>query len=140
MPHRHFGKHIPKIRGQRQVAAFIKLILTEAGPTPVDPSALYGTAEREHDGGVTVIRAAIAVLPRRAAKLRHAEHQHLGHAIAQILVERDQSIAKLPEAVGQLSFHGAFIHVMIPAANLSERNLEPNIGLDQLRYLLETPA
>src|SRR5580700_1544820 len=82
MPHRHFGKHIAKIRGQRQVAAFVKPILTEAGPTPIDLSAPYGTAEREHDGGVTMIRAAIAVLPRRAAKLGHAEHQHLGHAIA----------------------------------------------------------
>src|SRR6266436_3125170 len=60
-----FAQNFPEdgaeVRGEREVAAFIELVIVQAGPFAVNLAALYVAAHEEHAVRVAVVRAAIAV-------------------------------------------------------------------------------
>ena len=120
----NFGKDIAKIRGQRQVAAFVKLIISEPWPLAINLSTLHRSTQNEHGVGVAIVRPAIAVFARSASKLRHREYRDVGHLVAHILMERGERIAKIFQTIGELASHAAFSHVMIPAAHFREGDFQ----------------
>ena len=97
MLRRHLGEHRPEIRRQREIAAFVELLRLEARPLAVDLLSLHVAADHEQRAGVTVIRAAVAVLPHRAAELRHRHDRHVGHAVAEIGDERGDRLREVVE-------------------------------------------
>src|SRR5581483_4176380 len=64
-----FTQHLAEIRGDGQIAPFIKLSLLQAGPAAVNLAAFHRPAQDKHYVGVAMVGAAIAVLPRRAPEL-----------------------------------------------------------------------
>ena len=73
MAREHFAAHGAKVGGEGEIAAFVKRFRREPGPAAVDFAAAHAPAHGEHDVGMTMIGAAIAVLARGAAELRHGE-------------------------------------------------------------------
>ena len=47
---------------------------------------------------------------------------------------------ELAQALGELPLHAAFRGVMVPAPDLGEGDLHPDVGLDELSDLLEAVA
>ena len=69
------AQHLPEVCRNRQIAAFVQLLLRQPRPLPVDLPALHRSAQHEHHVRVPVVRPASPVLPARPPKLRH-RHQH----------------------------------------------------------------
>ena len=84
---------------------------------------------------MTVIGAAVAVLARRASELRHRQDHDVGHPVAEVGDERGDRPREIVEAIRELARRAALIHVRVPAADVGERDLEPDVRLDQLRDL-----
>ncbi len=89
---------------------------------------------------MAVIGAAIAVLVRGAAELGHADEHHVAHAVAHVLVKRRDSLPQIAQQVRKLALHAAFVHVMIPAAAIEERDFETDVRFEKLGNFLETLA
>src|SRR4051812_28250610 len=68
---RNFGEDAAEIGRQRKVATLVQLLRLETRPPSVDLLAFHVAANHEERARVTVVRAAISVLPRRAAELGH---------------------------------------------------------------------
>jgi len=60
MSGQNFADHGAEIGGQGEVAAFIKLLLSEPGPLPTDAAALDVPTHEEHAVSVAMIGAAAA--------------------------------------------------------------------------------
>src|SRR5881394_4224187 len=82
-----------------------------------------------------MVRAAIAVLFHRAAKLGHGQNHDVVHALAKVGVQRSDRLTELPQQVAELTLLVAFVDVRVPTANVSERDFEADPGFDQLRDL-----
>ena len=141
---RDLGEEMAEVGGHREVAPLEELLAAEARPAPVHLAAAHRPAQHQHGGGVAVIRAPVAVLPDGAPELRHGEHDHVGHAVAQIAVQRGQPLGEVGEPVGELPSLGALGGVSVPAAGVRERDLQPHVGPDELgdlpQALAEAPA
>ncbi len=129
------ANHVPEVRGQGQVTAFIELGLIEAGPAAVDFAAFHRTAQDEHHVGVAVVGAAVAVFARGAAELRHGDDYRVFAEIAKIGPEGGERLREVGEHVGKLAFDRAFIDVVVPSADVGKGDLHAEIGFDQLREL-----
>ena len=90
-----FRKYVPEICRQCQVAAFIQLVGCESRPLTVDLPALDRAAHHKQSAGVTVVRSAGAVLLDGAAELRHCQHNHVAHSVAEVAVERRQTFSDI---------------------------------------------
>ena len=78
---------------------------------------------------MAVIGAAIAVLVHRAAELRHREHDGVGHAIAEVGDERRDAAREVVEPRRELALRRSLVDVRVPAADVGERDLEPDVRL-----------
>src|SRR5260221_11531818 len=136
----NLAEQIAEVGGQGQVAPLVELAGSEAGPAAVDLSALHGAAEDEGDARVAMVGPAVAVLAHRAPELRHGHHHHVGHAVAQVAVERADRPGELAQPVRELSLHPALGRVVVPAAHVTERHLHPHVRLDELRHLAQAVA
>src|SRR5215469_4972983 len=134
------AEHGPEVGREREVAAFVELRGIESGPAAVHLSAPYRPAEHEHDIRMSVIGAAVSVFPCRAAEFGHGHDDRVFGKIAEINPERAQGLRKLAQHIRDLAFGAAFIDVVIPSADVGKRDLDPEIGFDQLRQLLEAVA
>ena len=83
-----------------------------------------------------MVGAAVAVLPRRAAELRHGQDHDIVHAVAKIAGKMPQGLAEFSKPVGQLAGGAAFVGMGVPAADLGEGDFQPDIGFDQPGDLL----
>ena len=110
----------------------MKLLLSEPRPASVHLATANAAADHEHGRRVAVIRSAVAVFGHRPAELRHRQDGDVGHAIAEILRERGQRRRELAEPVGELASLVALAHVGVPAADVREGDLEPDVGANQL--------
>src|SRR5450755_67797 len=63
------AQYAPEIGGEREIASFVELRGVEAGPAPVNPAATHRSAKDEHDIGMPMVGAAIAVFTGRASEL-----------------------------------------------------------------------
>ena len=124
-----------EIGGEREIAAFVELRRVKARPAPIDAAAAYRAAENKHHVSVSVIGAAIAIFPCCPAKLRHGHDHRVFAERSKVGPERGDGLREVAQHVGELAFGSAFIHVMVPAADVSESDLHAEIGFDQLRRL-----
>src|SRR6516162_3924256 len=127
-----FAKDSPKVRGQRQVSAFVKLRLVQSRPGSVNTATAYRAAEDEHDVGVAVIGSAVAVLAGRTPELGGCDQYRILGQRTQVNPEGGNCLREVAEHVAQLSFHCALVDVMVPTSDVGEGDLDAKIRLDQL--------
>src|SRR6266478_5901066 len=77
-----FTQHATEVGGQGQVAPLVELLLGKPWPVSEYFAAANVAAHDEHDVGMPVIGAAVAVLARRPAEFRHRDQHSIRHAIA----------------------------------------------------------
>ncbi len=135
-----FAEDVAEIGGDGEVAILEELVGRERGPVAVDFAALDRAAHGEEAGAVAVIGAAIAVLVHGAAELAHGDDDDIGHAVAEVLMQRGQRLREAAEPGGELALGVALVGVGVPAVDLGEGDLHADVGLDQLRDLLEVAA
>src|SRR5215471_21471592 len=133
-----FAQYLAEVCSYSQIAAFVEMLSREPRPAAIDSATLDRAAEHEHDVGVAVVGAAIAVLARGAPELRHADDHCVFAKIAQIGPERSDGLRELASEVGDLALHAAFVHVVVPSADVGESDFHAQVGFDQLRYLAQT--
>ncbi len=97
-------------------------------------------ADDHHRVAVPVIGAPVAVLGRGAPEFRHRDDDRVGKTVAEVRRERREAARELVEPVRDLAGDGALVDVVIPVAQLGERDLEADVGLRQPRNLRERPA
>ena len=73
---------------------------------------------------MAVVGAAVAVLAHGAAELGERHQDHVLHAVAEVALERGQGLAELAQARRELALHAALGGVVVPAADLGERQLD----------------
>src|SRR5438874_10944678 len=88
MPRDDFTENVPKIGGDRKIAAVVALFDRKARPLSVHTPAAHATANHHHRVAMPVIGPTVAVLVHRSPKLRHRQHDGVFHAIAEIGNER----------------------------------------------------
>src|SRR5262245_44391353 len=137
---RNLREYAAEVGREREVATFVELLLLQTWPFTVDLLALHVAADDEHRRRVTVVRPTIAILPRRAAELRHRENRDVRHAVAEVLHERADRFREIVEPRRQLARRAALIHVCVPSADVGERDLQTNIRFDELRDLTQMLA
>ena len=130
-----------EVRGERQVAVLIELLGGEAGPLAEDLATVNRAAEREEAGGVPVIGAVVAVLPRCSSEFAHRQDHHVVHPVAQVVIERRNSLPEFAQLLRQAVW---LVGVRVPAAHLGKCHLDSDFGLyelgDLLQRLSEAPA
>src|SRR5690606_18150507 len=109
----------------------------EAGPAAVDPAAVHGPAENHHAVAVTVVRAAGAVFGYGPPELGHRQDDDVLHAVAEVVVERANAVGQLGQSSRELAVQATLVGVRVPAVDVGERDLQPDVGLDELRDLPE---
>ena len=134
------AEDVAEVGRHRQVAAFVALLEREARPPAVDLAAAHAAADHHHRVAVPVIRAAVAVLAHRPPELRHRQDDGVRHAIAEVGDERRDAAREIVEPLGELALRRALVDVRVPAADVRERDLEADVGLRQLRDLLQRLA
>ena len=65
----NFAEDLAEVGGDGEVAAFVELLVVQAGPAAVDFAAFDLAAEDEHGVGVAVVGAAGAVLRGRCGRI-----------------------------------------------------------------------
>ena len=65
-----FAEDGAEVGGEGEVAAFVELVIGEAGPAAVDVAAFDVAAHDEHAVGVAVVGAAVAVFFARCGRIR----------------------------------------------------------------------
>src|SRR5947207_12137967 len=137
---RDLGEERSEIRRHRKVARLEEPGARESRPATVDAAAAHGPSQRQHRGRVAVVGAAVAVLRDGAPELRHGEHHDVGHPVAQVLGERGERAAEVTQAEGEPALLGALAHVGVPTLHVGERDLEPDVRLDEPRDLFHRLA
>ena len=132
----HFAEHLAEIRGDRQVAAFVELLVVEAGPAAVDLAALHVAAEHKHGVGVAVVGAAGAVLARGAAELRHGDERDVLRVVAQVAPEGGDAGGESREPVGELAVYAALVLMGVPAADSVKAASTPRLALSSCAICL----
>src|SRR5690349_25126221 len=108
----------------------MQLGLIETWPLAIDFSSSHRTTDDEHCVGMAMIGAAIPVFPRRATEFGHADYDSIFAEIAQVGPEGGQRAGEIAQHVGQLALGVAFIHVVVPASDVSECNLYTQVGFN----------
>src|SRR6185437_7539311 len=124
-----FCKHRAEIRRDREVTRFVKFRRIEARPSSVDASSSHWPSQHEHHVGMSVVGTAVAVFVYGASEFRHGDDDRILGKVAKVRPERREGLAEIAQYVGNLSFGAAFIHVMVPSADVGERNLHAEIRL-----------
>src|SRR5262249_15213423 len=87
---------------------------------------------------MTVMGGAGSIVAGGAAELGHRyKHGILGQ-ISQIIPKRGDRLRELAEKVRKLSLSVAFVHMVVPAADIGKGYLDAQISFEQLRDLAQT--
>ena len=127
---RNFTKHVAEISGC-EVASLEELIVLQSRPLSINLC-------RRTELPITNIAFACPSgcgcrFSHGPAKLGHRQDNHVVHSLAQVLIERRDSRTKLLQQVRQLTTAVALVDVSVPLAHVGERDLQPDVRLDQLR-------
>src|SRR5690349_4258270 len=137
----HLAEHRAEIRSEREITTFVQLLRLQSRPATEHLLAImHIAADYEQSGRVAVIGAAVAVLPSRAPEFRHRHDDDVRHPVAEIADESLDRLREVVETRCELACGAALVDVRIPAPNIRERDLETDVGLDQLRDLSEMLA
>src|SRR5215471_3884720 len=94
------SENAAKIGCYRQVAPLVKLCRGEAGPIAVDAAAHDGSSQNPNDIAMTVIGAAVAVLPESAAEFRQDQDDRLPPCLAAAASEGGEALAQWTQTIG----------------------------------------
>src|SRR5256885_13527549 len=136
----NFSDDGAEVRGEREVAAFVQLMVVQARPSAVNLAALHIAAHHKHAIRVAVIGSAIAIFLGGAAELTHGHEDNIFHAVAHILMKRREALSEVLQQIGKLALHAAFVHVIVPAAAIDEKNFDADVRFEELPDLLQTLA
>src|ERR1051325_9519773 len=89
---------------------------------------------------MAVIGATVPILSCSTSELGHGDHHRVLPQISKVDPERRKRLRKISQHIGQLTLCTAFVHVMVPAADIGERDLHSEIGLNKLRQLPQAVA
>src|SRR5262249_20313160 len=89
---------------------------------------------------MAVVGATVTVFAGGASELGHRYYHRIFGEVAEIGPQGGDGLRKLASDVGDLALRAAFVRVMIPSADVGERDLHAEVGFDELRELLETFA
>src|SRR5271157_5961405 len=92
-------------------------------------------AKHEHDVGVAMVSATIAILAGGASELRHRHYHGVFAKRTEVGPEGGDGLREITKHVGELAFHGSFIDVMVPPTNVGESDLHAEVRLDELSGL-----
>lgn len=88
-----------EIRGEREVAAFVELMIIQAGPFAVDLSAFDVAAHDEHAIGVAMVGATIPVFLGGTPEFTHGHKDDVFHAVAQVLMKSGEALAEILQQI-----------------------------------------
>src|SRR6266478_5016386 len=123
----NFADDGAKIGRERKVAAFVKLVIVQAGPFAIDLAALHVATHDEHAIRMAVVGTAIAVFLGGASELAHGHDDDVLHASAHVLMERRKTLAEILQQIRELALHSAFVDVIVPAAAIDEKNFHTDV-------------
>src|SRR5438128_2067433 len=103
MLRRNFAEYGTEVRREREIPALVQLLRLETRPLAVDLVTLHVSANHEQRARMTMVGAAVAVLPYRAAELRHRHDGDVAHAIAKVCHEGCDGLGKVIEAPCELA-------------------------------------
>ena len=89
---------------------------------------------------MAVIGAAIPVFAGGASEFGHRDNHRVFGEVAKIGPERGQRLRELAKNICDLSLRAAFVHMMVPTADVGERHLHAEVRLDQLSQLFQAVA
>src|SRR4030095_3628187 len=127
----HFAAYRAEVGSQSEITSFVKRFRRQSRPAAVNLAAAHLPAHHEHDIGMSMIGAAVAVLARRATEFGHGENYNIVHAVAEIAIESGETASQFSEPVSQLPGGAAFIGVGVPPADFGKGDFQAKIGLDQ---------
>ena len=139
MAHHDLPEDVAKIGRDGQVAAFVALVDSQAGPPPVDLATFHPAADDHHGVAVTVVGAAVAVFATARPNSDMVSDHGVGHPIAKVGDKRSELLREIVQPRGELPLASALVDVGIPAADVRERDLETDVGFGELRDLLGAP-
>ena len=84
-----------------------------------------------------MIGAAGSVLAHGPAELRHGENDDVVHPVAKVAVEGCETIPKILQTIRELAARVALVCMGIPAADIGESDLHPDVRFHQLCDLLK---
>src|SRR5262245_37014546 len=110
----NFSEYRAEVRGEREIAPLVELLRLETGPLAVHLLAVHAAADHEQRARVSVVRAAIAVLPHRAPEFRHRHDDDVRHAITEIGDERRDRLREVGQTRRELTRRAALVHMRVP--------------------------
>ena len=122
--------HVAEVRGDGEVAAFVKGLRPKAEATSVDLPSAHAPAQDEKRTPVAVIGSAVPVLPGRPSELRHREKDDVVELASEVLRERGNPGGKVRKARGKLADRAALVHMRVPSAGIGEASDESQIRFD----------
>ena len=118
MPHDDLAEHIAEVGGDGEVAAFVALLLRQARPLAVDwpPLTPPPMIIMALPWPWSVPRLPFSVTARPNSDI--VSDDRVRHAIAEIAASAAMPREKSSRRVGELAVRGAFVDVVIPAADV----------------------
>jgi len=138
MTGRDFRKHRTEIGSEREIAAFVELLIGKTGPLAMNFPAFDIAADNEQRTSVAMIGSTISVLSRHSAEFRHRQNHNVAHSVAQVGDHRRDRLREIVKTCSKLSARRPLIDVRIPSADIRERDLHSDVRLDELRDLQQT--
>ena len=134
-------EHRAEVRRQREVAPLVQLLGLEARPLAVHLAALHAAADHEQRAGVAVVRARRCRSAAPCGRTRDivritTSSMRSPRSVTSAAIDAREVV----EPVRELPRRAALVHVRVPSADVRERDLQPDVRLDELRDLLQPLA
>src|SRR6202163_4741475 len=119
------GEHGTIVGQDRIVAILKKVCLLDLDLFAENTAAIDAAAHHPVDAAVTVIGAAVAVLPKGAAKFGDHDHHRISPSRRSNLFGKTcKRAAEFAEAVGEISCRRTLIDMGVPAADIDKTKVE----------------
>src|SRR5947209_3930328 len=108
------------VGGDREIAAFVEPVGSEARPVAIDPAAIDLAAGEPDRVAAAVIGAAVAILFDGAAEFRDHDEDRIVPIAAEPFGQGGEAAAERAQPVGELAGLGALPDMRVPAAEREE--------------------
>ena len=136
MPYQHLSEQVTEVGGDGQIPSLKPCGGIQCWPAAEHLATSGISSDDEHGCGMSVVRTAVSILTDSAAELAHREHDHVGHAVPQVLSKCRECRSEVPEPQRKLAVAPTLIDVRIPSTHVRERDFRAEVGFDELRNLL----